>query len=342
MPGSYCCHSSSRRSRRGGSARDAARWASDSSSSSRHLPSLLPWVARNRATIGCATITTDTRALWKANNPATYDVLARGGWIDDVPDLPGVPPWPEKAASISVAAAKAVDECAQASFYRDEVFDFWRDQPGEKARLARAGGRDAVVAASQRRGGRPGPAGARRRPPAHGRARVRPRALPARASGARGWRRAASSSSPRCSSPTTRSRPWSSPGRCATGCPGTSCSRCSPRSRSNAPGSCVRERRRPAASERRAVELDGAGGAPLLGELLDRPGAPRVSERGRARVVRREGADRIRELPHVGGRDEQPGPAVLDDLGKPSDGARDHGPAALHRLERHHPEPLAE
>jgi len=95
-----------------------------------------PWVARNEAVIGCATITTDTRALWKANNPATYDVLARGGWIDDVPDLPGVPPWPEKAASISVEAARAVDECAQASFYRDEVFDFWRDEPGEKLRLS--------------------------------------------------------------------------------------------------------------------------------------------------------------------------------------------------------------
>ncbi len=95
-----------------------------------------PWVARNREVIGCATITTDTRALWKANNPATYDVLANGGWIDDVPDLPGVPPWPEKAAAISVEAAKAVDECAQASFYRDEVLEFWRDEPGEKARLA--------------------------------------------------------------------------------------------------------------------------------------------------------------------------------------------------------------
>ncbi|HET6600683.1 MAG TPA: glycosyltransferase family 39 protein [Gaiella sp.] len=95
-----------------------------------------PWVVRNKVVIGCATITTDTRALWKANNPATYDVLARGGWIDDVPDLRGVPPWPEKAAAISVAEAKAVDECAQSSFYRDEVFDFWRDHPGEKARLA--------------------------------------------------------------------------------------------------------------------------------------------------------------------------------------------------------------
>ena len=95
-----------------------------------------PWVVRNEVVVGCATVTTDTRALWKANNPATYDVLARGGWIDDVPDLPGVPPWPEKAAGISVAAAKAVDECAQSAFYRDRVLDFWRDHPGEKARLA--------------------------------------------------------------------------------------------------------------------------------------------------------------------------------------------------------------
>jgi hypothetical protein len=91
---------------------------------------------RNQVVIGCATITTDSRALWKANNPATHAVLARGGWIDDVPDLPNVPPWPEKAAGISVAAAKAVDECAQSAFYRGEVLDFWRDHPGEKARLA--------------------------------------------------------------------------------------------------------------------------------------------------------------------------------------------------------------
>jgi 4-amino-4-deoxy-L-arabinose transferase-like glycosyltransferase len=95
-----------------------------------------PWLVRNEVSIGCAVITTDTRALWKANNPATYDVLARGQWIDDVPDLPGVPPWPERAADISRAAAAAVDECAQMRFYRDEVFDFWREQPGEKARLA--------------------------------------------------------------------------------------------------------------------------------------------------------------------------------------------------------------
>ena len=97
---------------------------------------LAPWVFRNETQIGCVAITTDARALWKANNASTYDVLARGGWIDDVPELPGVPPWPERAAEISPAAARAVDECAQMRFYRDEVIDFWRDQPGEKARLA--------------------------------------------------------------------------------------------------------------------------------------------------------------------------------------------------------------
>ena len=97
---------------------------------------LAPWVVRNDVVIGCPTITTDTRALWKANNLETYDVLARGGWIDDVSDPPGVPPWPEKAASLSVAAAKAVDECEQAAFYRDEVLEFWREEPGEKGRLA--------------------------------------------------------------------------------------------------------------------------------------------------------------------------------------------------------------
>jgi dolichyl-phosphate-mannose-protein mannosyltransferase len=95
-----------------------------------------PWVVRNQVVIGCAAITTDTRALWKANNPDTYDVLARGQWIDDVPDPRGVPPWPERAADISPAAARAVDECEQMRFYREEVFEFWREHPGEKARLA--------------------------------------------------------------------------------------------------------------------------------------------------------------------------------------------------------------
>jgi dolichyl-phosphate-mannose-protein mannosyltransferase len=95
-----------------------------------------PWVVRNQISIGCPAITTDARALWKANNPATYDVLARGQWIDDVPDVPGTPDWPERAADKGIAAARSVDECAQVDLYTDRAVDFWREQPGEKARLA--------------------------------------------------------------------------------------------------------------------------------------------------------------------------------------------------------------
>jgi 4-amino-4-deoxy-L-arabinose transferase-like glycosyltransferase len=91
-----------------------------------------PWAIRNDVQVGCLTVTTDTRALWKANNVNTYDILARGQWIDDVPELSGVPAWPEKAANLGVR----VDECAQMRFYRDQVLDFWRDHPGEKAKLA--------------------------------------------------------------------------------------------------------------------------------------------------------------------------------------------------------------
>ncbi len=96
-----------------------------------------PWVVRNRVQVGCATITTDARALWKANNPATYDILASGKWIDDVPPLQGAPPWPELAADLTLGGTPTtVDECAQMRLYRHEVLEFWRAHPGAKARLA--------------------------------------------------------------------------------------------------------------------------------------------------------------------------------------------------------------
>ena len=96
-----------------------------------------PWVARNKVQVGCYAITTDARALWKANNPNTREVLDRGAWIDDVPELAGAPPWPELAADLTLAGTPtSVDECAQMRLYRDEVVDFWREQPGEKALLA--------------------------------------------------------------------------------------------------------------------------------------------------------------------------------------------------------------
>ena len=99
---------------------------------------VVPWVVRNRVQVGCATLTTDTRALWKANNEQTYDILAGGGWIDDVPRIPGSPHTPEEAAALyaQTGVVEHVDECAQARYYRGLVTDFWRDHPGEKARLA--------------------------------------------------------------------------------------------------------------------------------------------------------------------------------------------------------------
>lgn len=99
---------------------------------------LAPWVIRNKVSVGCFAITTDSRALWKANNLNTYDVLARGGWIDDVPPLPGSPPSPQDAGAIYRETGRIVhvDECAQMRLYRGEVVDFWREHPGEKLRLA--------------------------------------------------------------------------------------------------------------------------------------------------------------------------------------------------------------
>ncbi len=36
---------------------------------------LTPWVVRNDVQVGCSALTTDARALWKANNPETHGVL---------------------------------------------------------------------------------------------------------------------------------------------------------------------------------------------------------------------------------------------------------------------------
>jgi hypothetical protein len=100
---------------------------------------VVPWVVRNGVAVGCYTLTTDSRALWKANNENTYATLAAGGrWIDDVPPLPGAPPSPEQAAEANLVNGTpyTVDECAQMAFFQHRVFRFWRDHPGEKARLS--------------------------------------------------------------------------------------------------------------------------------------------------------------------------------------------------------------
>jgi 4-amino-4-deoxy-L-arabinose transferase-like glycosyltransferase len=106
---------------------------------------LAPWLVRTKVEVGCWAITTDARALWKANNLGTYDTLRNGGWIDDVPDIPQrrVRPrpfrWytPQEAGVYYANHGVKIDpdECAQQNHYESLVWQFWRDHPGAKAKL---------------------------------------------------------------------------------------------------------------------------------------------------------------------------------------------------------------
>jgi 4-amino-4-deoxy-L-arabinose transferase-like glycosyltransferase len=99
---------------------------------------MLPWLVRNKVEVGCWAVTTDARALWKANNINTYDTLARGGWIDEVPPLPGAPritPEFERAIYLQGKPVPHVDECAQMRLYEHATTTFWREHPGEKLKL---------------------------------------------------------------------------------------------------------------------------------------------------------------------------------------------------------------
>jgi 4-amino-4-deoxy-L-arabinose transferase-like glycosyltransferase len=98
---------------------------------------VLPWVVRNKVSVGCWAVTTDARALWKANNINTYDTLRHGGWIDHVPQPKSFPPTPqdvfERWQRTGVVAP--YDECAQMTTFQSKVIRFWIHHPGEKARL---------------------------------------------------------------------------------------------------------------------------------------------------------------------------------------------------------------
>lgn len=96
-----------------------------------------PWVVRNRASVGCWAVTTDARALWKANNVNTYDTLKHGGWIDHVPQPKSFPPTPQDVFDHwrQTGVVLPYDECAQMTMFEDKVISFWLHHPGDKARL---------------------------------------------------------------------------------------------------------------------------------------------------------------------------------------------------------------
>jgi 4-amino-4-deoxy-L-arabinose transferase-like glycosyltransferase len=108
-----------------------------------------PWLVRNRVELGCVTLTTDGKALWKANNTQTYGLLSTGQWIDNVsPSSPRPPPpnqlTPEEAwgyyVKPGVPKQYAIDhypnECVEMSFYEHLTVQYWKHHPGDKAKLA--------------------------------------------------------------------------------------------------------------------------------------------------------------------------------------------------------------
>jgi 4-amino-4-deoxy-L-arabinose transferase-like glycosyltransferase len=106
---------------------------------------LSPWVVRNKIEVGCFAITTDARALWKANNLGTYATLRSGDWIDGVPDIPQrrpsprPGPWytPQEAGKYYARNGVKIhlNECAQQNHYEHLVSQFWEHHPGAKTKL---------------------------------------------------------------------------------------------------------------------------------------------------------------------------------------------------------------
>jgi 4-amino-4-deoxy-L-arabinose transferase-like glycosyltransferase len=102
---------------------------------------VVPWVVRNRISVGCLAVTTDAKALWKANNVNTLSTLRHGGWIDQVPQPASFPPTPQDVYDHwrATGVVEPYDECAQMGFYQHRVIRFWEQHPREKARLAALG-----------------------------------------------------------------------------------------------------------------------------------------------------------------------------------------------------------
>jgi hypothetical protein len=97
-----------------------------------------PWVVRNKADFGCYAITTDSKALWKANNSQTYGIIASGDWIDAAVTPAGAPPSPADIYDrwLKGGSARKIDECAFEAYWQHQVITFWKRHPDEKAKLS--------------------------------------------------------------------------------------------------------------------------------------------------------------------------------------------------------------
>jgi 4-amino-4-deoxy-L-arabinose transferase-like glycosyltransferase len=119
---------------------------------------VMPWVVRNKVSVGCWSVTTDARALWKANNVNTYTTLKHGGWIDAVPQPKSFPPTPQDVFEHwqKTGVVLPYNECAQMNEFQHKVISFWIHHPGEKVRLIPLDAQWLWQPAVVETGGRPG------------------------------------------------------------------------------------------------------------------------------------------------------------------------------------------
>ena len=119
---------------------------------------VMPWVVRNKVSVGCWAVTTDARALWKANNVNTYATLKHGGWIDAVPQPKSFPPTAQDVFDhwVKTGVVLPYNECAQMTEFQDKVISFWVHHPGDKAQLVPLDAQWLWQPAVVETGGRPG------------------------------------------------------------------------------------------------------------------------------------------------------------------------------------------
>ena len=108
---------------------------------------VMPWLVRNKVQLGCWALTTDGRALWKANSLQTYGLLSSGQWIDNVSPSSPRPPRPNQdtpedawgyleKGRPDVAYRVYPDECVAMRFYEHRTVEYWKHHPGDKAKVA--------------------------------------------------------------------------------------------------------------------------------------------------------------------------------------------------------------
>jgi hypothetical protein len=119
---------------------------------------VMPWVVRNKVSVGCWAVTTDARALWKANNVNTYTTLKHGGWIDAVPQPKSFPPTPQDVFDHwqKTGVIRPYNECAQMNEFQSKVISFWIHHPGDKLQLVPLDAQWLWQPAVVETGGRPG------------------------------------------------------------------------------------------------------------------------------------------------------------------------------------------